>query len=144
MKKWIVCVHIFPNNKKYFGITSKKPNDRWEGGSGYGDNQPVMKSAIAKYIGKYPADVCRWIKNNKIPQEYIKKGFSINKPANDQHLLVNKKANNFSVGTNDLSQAMEIASSGLATYGNEFSEILGLVTAGTEIMQGRSLICGLR
>lgn len=33
---------------------------------------------------------------------------------------------------------MEIASSGLATYGNEFSEILGLVTAGTEILQGRS------
>lgn len=33
---------------------------------------------------------------------------------------------------------MEVASSGLATYGNEFSEILGLVTAGTEIMQGRS------
>lgn len=37
----------------------------------------------------------------------------------------NEVANNFSVGTNDLSQAMEIASSGLATYGNEFSEILG-------------------
>lgn len=33
---------------------------------------------------------------------------------------------------------MEVASSGLATYGNEFSEILGLVTAGTEIMSGRS------
>lgn len=33
---------------------------------------------------------------------------------------------------------MEIASSGMATYGNEFSEIIGLVTAGTEIMTGRS------
>lgn len=50
----------------------------------------------------------------------------------------NEVANNFSVGTNDLSQAMEIASSGMATYGNEFSEIIGLVTAGTEIMTGRS------
>ena len=50
----------------------------------------------------------------------------------------NEVANNFSVGTNDLSRAMEVASSGLATYGNEFSEILGLVTAGTEIMTGRS------
>lgn len=56
----------------------------------------------------------------------------------------NEVANNFSVGTNDLSQAMEVASSGLATYGNDFQSILGLVTAGTEIMQGRSLICGLR
>ena len=50
----------------------------------------------------------------------------------------NEVANNFSVSTNDLSKAMEVASSGLATYGNEFSEILGLVTAGTEIMTGRS------
>lgn len=49
MKKWIVYVHIFPNGKKYFGITSKRPNARWEGGSGYGKNQPVMQAAIAKY-----------------------------------------------------------------------------------------------
>ena len=49
MKRWIVYVHIFPNGKKYFGITSKAPQARWEGGSGYGDNQPVMQAAIAKY-----------------------------------------------------------------------------------------------
>ena len=52
--------------------------------------------------------------------------------------VYNEVANNFSVGTNDLSQAMEIASAGMATYGNEFEEIIGLVTAGTEIMTGRS------
>ena len=51
----------------------------------------------------------------------------------------NEVANNFSVGTNDLSQAMEVASSGMATYGNSFEQIIGLVTSGTEIMQGRSL-----
>ena len=50
----------------------------------------------------------------------------------------NEVANNFSVGTNDLSSAMEVASSGLATYGNSFQQTIGLVTAGTEIMQGRS------
>ena len=50
----------------------------------------------------------------------------------------NEVANNFSVGTNDLSQAMEIAASGMATYGNSFESVIGLVTAGTEIMQGRS------
>lgn len=50
----------------------------------------------------------------------------------------NEVANNFSVGTNDLSQATEIASAGMATYGNEFEQIIGLVTAGTEIMTGRS------
>ena len=51
----------------------------------------------------------------------------------------NEVANRFSIGTNDIASAMEVASSGMATYGNKFSEIIGLVTAGTEIMQGRSL-----
>lgn len=50
----------------------------------------------------------------------------------------NEVANRFSVGTNDLSQAMEIAASGMATYGNSFEQVIGLVTSGTEIMQGRS------
>lgn len=49
-KKYIVYVHIFPNNKKYFGITSKKPNARWENGSGYSEKrQPVIYNAIQKY-----------------------------------------------------------------------------------------------
>lgn len=34
---------------------------------------------------------------------------------------------------------MEVASSGLATYGNSFQQTIGLVVGGTEIMQGRSL-----
>jgi TP901 family phage tail tape measure protein len=46
----------------------------------------------------------------------------------------NQVANNFSVGTNDISKAMEIASAGMATYGNSFEQTIGLVTAGTEIM----------
>lgn len=51
----------------------------------------------------------------------------------------NEVANKFSIGTNDIASAMEVASSGLATYGNSFQQVIGLVTAGTEIMQGRSL-----
>ena len=50
----------------------------------------------------------------------------------------NEVANNFSVGTNDLSNAMEIAASGMATYGNSFEQVIGMVTAGTEIMTDRS------
>lgn len=50
MKKYIVYMHVFPNNKKYIGITSKVPNARWEGGSGYNKiKQPVMYNAIQKY-----------------------------------------------------------------------------------------------
>ena len=51
MKTWIVYVHVFPNGKKYFGITSKKPNQRWENGEGYkreGSNLAVY-NAIKKY-----------------------------------------------------------------------------------------------
>lgn len=50
----------------------------------------------------------------------------------------NEVANNFAVGTNDLSQALEISAAGMATYGNTFEQTIGLVTAGTEIMVGRS------
>lgn len=39
----------------------------------------------------------------------------------------NQVANNFSVGTNDLSKAMEVASAGMATYGNSFEQTIGLV-----------------
>lgn len=50
MKKFILYMHIFPNNKKYIGITSKTPNARWENGSGYTKNgQPAMYNAIRKY-----------------------------------------------------------------------------------------------
>lgn len=49
-KKWIVYVHIFPNTKKYFGITSKNPELRWQNGTGYEKtHQPVMYNAIQKY-----------------------------------------------------------------------------------------------
>lgn len=46
----------------------------------------------------------------------------------------NEVANNFAVGTNDLSQALEISAAGMSTYGNTFEQTIGLVTAGTEIM----------
>ena len=43
-------MHVFPNGKKYIGITSKTPNGRWEGGTGYNQiRQPMMYNAIQKY-----------------------------------------------------------------------------------------------
>lgn len=49
-KKFCVYEHVFPNGKRYIGITSKKPNQRWENGGGYDKNhQPVMWNAIQKY-----------------------------------------------------------------------------------------------
>lgn len=52
---------------------------------------------------------------------------------------VNEVANNFSVGTNDLSNALEVAGAGLSTYNNDINQTIALVTAGSEIMTGRSL-----
>lgn len=47
---------------------------------------------------------------------------------------VNEVANNFSVGTNDLQLALQTSSSTLGTLGNDLSETISLLTAGTEII----------
>ena len=45
---YCVYMHIFPNNKKYIGITSLKPKYRWSDGKGY-KKQKLMYRAILKY-----------------------------------------------------------------------------------------------
>lgn len=44
-------VHIFPNGKRYFGITCKSPSKRWENGAGYKkkNNDSAVYNAILKY-----------------------------------------------------------------------------------------------
>ncbi len=47
--KFCLYVHIAPNNKKYFGITSQSPENRWQcDGAGY-KTQPLIWRAIQKY-----------------------------------------------------------------------------------------------
>lgn len=55
-KKYKVYKHIFPNGKVYIGITSIKPEHRWNHGKGYFRKrkngmwtQPLMAHAINKY-----------------------------------------------------------------------------------------------
>lgn len=49
MNNWNVYIHIFPNNKKYIGITSQKPEARWGvQGKGY-QKQSTLWAAIQKY-----------------------------------------------------------------------------------------------
>ena len=47
MKTYSVYEHVFPNGKRYIGI-SCEPEKRWNGGHGY-DTQPKMKRAIRSY-----------------------------------------------------------------------------------------------
>ncbi len=48
-RNFTVYMHIFPNNKRYIGITCQKPEQRWRNGAGYGDDQPLIRNAIKKY-----------------------------------------------------------------------------------------------
>lgn len=49
-KKFCVYEHVFPNGKKYIGITCKNPKARWESGTGYSkEHQSAMYYAIQKY-----------------------------------------------------------------------------------------------
>ena len=45
---WSVYKHTFPNGKVYIGITSCKPERRWQNGYGY-NRQTVIRYAIDKY-----------------------------------------------------------------------------------------------
>lgn len=46
---YTVYMHIFPNGKRYIGITGQKVNERWRiNGNGY-RSQKLMKRAIEKY-----------------------------------------------------------------------------------------------
>lgn len=47
MKKYIVYCHIFPNGKRYVGITSQSTNRRWQNGDGY--KGQIVYNAIKKY-----------------------------------------------------------------------------------------------
>lgn len=48
MKTWCVYKHTAPNGKVYIGITSRKPEERWNGGNGYSHNKHFT-SAIRLY-----------------------------------------------------------------------------------------------
>ena len=45
---WTVYEHLFPNGKRYIGITSQLVKDRWDRGRGY-NLQKKMKNAIQEF-----------------------------------------------------------------------------------------------
>ena len=106
--------------------------------SGFNDSDAAM---LAKVAASYQNVADTAVSAEDAAASIVSQIRAFGKDANfATHVIdaYNEVANNFSVGTNDLSQAMEIAASGMATYGNSFEQVIGLVTSGTEIMQGRS------
>lgn len=106
--------------------------------SGFNDSDAAM---LAKVAASYQNVADTAVSAEDAAASIVSQIRAFGKDANfATHVIdvYNEVANNFSVGTNGLSQAMEIAASGMATYGNSFEQVIGLVTSGTEIMQGRS------
>lgn len=48
MNTYYLYLHVFPNNKRYVGITRQNPSRRWRNGMGY-KTQILMYRAILKY-----------------------------------------------------------------------------------------------
>lgn len=46
-RKWCVYIHTVPSGKKYVGLTSRKPEERWRNGHGY--HGQMFEKAIQKY-----------------------------------------------------------------------------------------------
>ena len=51
---------------------------------------------------------------------------------------INQVSQDFAVSSGDIGKGLTQAGASLSTYGNSFEETIGLVTAGTEIFQGKS------
>ena len=75
-KKWCVYMHTSPSGKRYIGITSQKPEDRWgANGSKYlqkNKNGNYNQPAMAKAILKYPWDLWK----HEIILSYVSKQYA--------------------------------------------------------------------
>lgn len=67
-EQYTVYMHLFPNNKKYIGITKQKLENRWKNGYGY-RGQKLMFNAINKYGWENIKHII--LKNNLSKQQAI-------------------------------------------------------------------------
>ena len=68
------------------------------------------------------------------------KAFNIS-AQNAEHIInaINEVSNQTAVSSTDLSESLNISAAGLSALGNSYDETIGLITAGTEIMQGKAM-----
>lgn len=72
-----VYMHIFPNGKRYIGVTSWKPELRW-GANGCNYKNPYMVNAIKKYGWK------------NIKHEIVAEGLTVDEASNMEKTLIQK------------------------------------------------------
>lgn len=68
------------------------------------------------------------------------KAFGLETEEQTTHIIdsINEVSANFAVSSGDIGRGLTQAGASLSTYGNSFDQTVGLVTAGTEIFQGKS------
>lgn len=79
---WTVYIHIFPNNKYYVGITSKRTESRWGNNGNNYQHQKRLYNAIQKY---------GW---NNIQHEIISEHLTENEAKNFEIFLISKLKSN--------------------------------------------------
>lgn len=106
-KKWCVYVHISPSGKYYVGITSQKPERRWQNGDGYKSNKHFY-NAIQKY---------GW---DNFQHEIIANNITEDEAKNFEKILIAKlQSNKFKYGYNRSSGGE--SSSGISRFGSNNS-----------------------
>jgi len=106
--------------------------------SGYSDEESAKLAQISElYKNVADSEIDSATSSNFLISQM--KAFNIT--ANDSIKIinsVNEVANQFAVDTDDLQTALEKTGSALGTLGNSFEQTIGLVEAGTSVMQGQA------
>ena len=121
-ENYTVYKHIFPNNKIYIGITSKRPEIRWNKGKGY-KLCPLMNKAIQKYGWK------------NVKHEILFTGLS-KKQAEEKEIQLIKeyKCNNGKYGYN-----IENGGNCCGTHSEETKRKIGAKSKGNKYCLGRHI-----
>ncbi len=141
-RRWCVYMHIFPNNKKYIGITCEKPQNRWgKDGNGYLTirNGKYTQPAIANAINKYCPNSGDWdnIVKHKILFENLVKSEASEK---EKYLIKKYDTTNSSYGYNIREGGVDGVNAGLCypviqldLFGNYIARYKSCAEAGASL-----------
>lgn len=107
--------------------------------SGFTDEQSAQLAKIASLYQNIADEELSTADASKVVISQMK-AFAFETEAQAEHIVdaINEVSNNFAVSSGDIGRGLTQAGASLSTYGNTFEETIGLVSAGTEIFQGKS------